>query len=339
MHKQGIYIYGFLPSACTVDIEKVLGENGVYLIWYSDVVAVVSATEYERIEYMNKEELAHLLVDHQRMIERIMGCGCSQVIPMRLGSIVGSDDEVIQILKNGQDIITETFENIVDVEEVDVVVVWNNFADVIKEITEIPQVKSLKENIEQKGSFDANDGIAIGKLIKENIDQKNNEINLDIVDSLMPFCKNAKKHEAMNDEMPLNYAFLVYKEKSDLFISMIDKLDEKYGDKLNFKIVGPLPCYSFYTIECDLLKIEDVEKAKKILGIDLSNNEYDLKKAYRLKASLTHPDKQSDSDENDGVAFVEINNAYKLLIDYENIIKQSTKCESEDPLYLVKIRN
>ncbi len=339
MNMQGIYIYGFVENDCIADIKNILLESGIYSIEYNEISAVVTDTKINKLEYLNKEELAHLLVDHQLKIEKIMNSGCSKVIPMQLGTVVSSGNDVMKILINGYNILKETFEIIDEVEEIDIVAVWSNFLDVIKDISDSPQIKLMKENINKKSLYDQNDSISIGKAIKEKIDQKNSKACIDIVNSLMPFCLDARKHESMNDEMPLNYAFLVKKEESGTFIEMIDQLDIKYADKINFKIVGPLPCYSFYTIESKAIKKEDIENAKKILGIDLSDDNYNLKKAYRSKASITHPDKNSENVSDSSENFIESNNAYKLLIDYSSILKQSPDNLSNEPFYVVKIKN
>ncbi len=339
MNKQGIYIYGFVPNDCFEKIRSTVLKSGIYSIEYGDVSAVVSDTRDEKLEYMDRETLAHLLVDHQQKIERIMSGGCSKIIPMQLGTIVSSGNDVIKILKNGHTVIKETFEVIDNVEEFDVVALWNNFPDLIGKISEMSQVRLLREEISKKSSYDEADSISIGKLIKQKIDEKNNKVNLDVANSLQPFCLDIKKHETMNDEMPLNSAFLVHKENINSFMETIDNLDSKYSDQLNFKIVGPLPCYSFYTLECKTLNKEDIEKAKKVLGIDSFKSESDLKKAYRLKAGLTHPDKNSEgAADNNSEGFININNAYKILLEYSAVIKQSSENISNEPLYLVKIK-
>ncbi len=338
MNKQGIYIYGFVPSNCFEKIRSAVLKSGLYSIDYGDISAVVSDTRDEKIEYMDRETLAHLLVDHQKKIEGIMSSGCSKIIPMQLGTIVSSGNDVIKILKNGQTVIKEIFEVIDNVEEFDVVAVWNNFPDLIEKISDTSQVRLLREEIAKKNSYDQTDSINIGKLIKQKIDEKNNKVNLDVANSLQPFCIDTKKHETMNDEMPLNSAFLVRKDTINSFMETIDNLDSKYADQLNFKIVGPLPCYSFYTLECKTLNKEDIEKAEKVLGIDSYKSELDLKKAYRMKAGLTHPDKNSDCAADNSEGFININNAYKILLEYSTVRKQSSENISNEPLYLVKIK-
>ncbi len=339
MNKKSIYIYCFIPDSCVLNIEKYFEKSGIYKIAYNNIVALVSDIQYEKIEHLDRQSLAHLLVDHQQILERIMNYGCSSIIPIKLGTIVSSPNDVIDILKNGYDILEDAFKVIDNVDEVDLAVVWSNFPELINRISDLPDVKLLKEDIFSKKIFDQSDSINIGKLIKEKIDQENHKVNADIVDSLIPFCVNAKMHQTMNDEMPVNHAFLLKKENHDLFMEMINSLDLKYSGHLNFKVVGPLPCYSFYTIESVILYQEDIEKAKKIMGIDFIESENELKKLYRTKAALIHPDKKNISHDDNVESFIEINNAYKLLLDYLDIIKKYPENISNEVLYMVKIKD
>ena len=339
MNKQGIYIYGFIPNACIDNIKALLLNSDIYAIEYKDIAAIVSDTSIVTIEYLNKEELARLLIDHQQNIEKLMNYGCTQIIPMQLGTIVSSGNDVIKILKNGLQILEKTFTIIDTVEEIDLASVWSDFTSLIRDISQLPDVMSFKNKIALKGIYDQNDNIAIGKLIKDKIDQKNNKVYTDVYNSLMPFCVDSRKHETMNDEMPINSAFLVKKEDRNLFMDMIDQLDIKYVDKLNFKIVGPLPCYSFYTLECKVLNKKDIEHAMRIIGINSINNDNDLKKAYRIKASLMHPDKNIEGSNMGADSFIDINNAYKVLLDYSCILKQAPESTYGELLYIVKFKD
>ena len=338
MNKQGVYIYGFVPDDCFAGIANKLSQIGIYSIAYGDISAIVSDTKHEKLEYLDREALAHLLVDHQQKIERIVSEGCSIIIPMQLGTIVSSGNDVIKILKNGSILLKDTFKIIDNVSEFDLVAVWSNFSDVIKSISDTSHVRQMKEEIIRKNIIDEADAVNIGKIIKNKIEEKNNKVSQDVVNSLIPFCVETKKHETMNDEMLVNSAFLVKKENKDLFMEMVDQLDLKYEDQINFKIVGPLPCYSFYTIECKVLNKHDIETAKEVLGIDVFKSESDLKKAYRQKAGLIHPDKHTENQKINTDGFVQINNAYKILLEYSRIVKNSSDILADEPYYLIKIK-
>jgi hypothetical protein len=125
--------------------------------------------------------------------------------------------------------------------------------------------------------------------------------------------------------MVTNSAFLIKKNKLEKFELGIDQLDEKYKGLLNFKMVGPLPCYSFYTIEVKELNPEHVIEAKKELELREVTSEADIKKAYLEKAKKFHPD--ATPINGDKEIFLTINKAYHTMLDYSLAARQSSKCE------------
>jgi uncharacterized short protein YbdD (DUF466 family) len=126
----------------------------------------------------------------------------------------------------------------------------------------------------------------------------------------------------MNDEMITNSAFLIEKNKTEEFEQTIDRLDEEFEGLLKFKLVGPLPCYSFYTIEVKELNPEQVVQAKKELELTEVTSELEIKRAYLEKARIFHPDTQVENREE---SFNKINKAYHTLIDYSTAVRQSSK--------------
>ena len=127
----------------------------------------------------------------------------------------------------------------------------------------------------------------------------------------------------MNDQMVTNSAFLINRNKKEKFEQVIDQLDEEYKGLLNFKLVGPLPCYSFYTIEVKELNPEHVAQAKMELGLTEENSEAEIKKAYQEKAKEFHPDANQGNDNKEN--FNRINKAYHTLLEYSEAARQSSK--------------
>ena len=148
----------------------------------------------------------------------------------------------------------------------------------------------------------------------------------------------------MNDEMITNSAFLVNRNKMEKFEQVIGKLDEEYNGLLNFKLVGPLPCYSFYTVEFKELNAAQVEQSRKMLGLTEETTESEMKKAYLDKARIFHPDKQAE--DGDVENFNRIKKAFNTLQDYSLAARQLSKNEIiplsiekvSENLILVKIK-
>jgi len=327
-----IYIYGVVPNFYGTTQFQSLENSGVYAITFQNISAIVSDRESTHLNYYNRESLGYLLVHHQKTIEELQSKGFLMIIPMRLGTIVNSKEEVNKILSNGYGLIIETLKKIEYLTEIDLVVTWANFTEVLQGIAELEDVKELKNDImKDNGLITKVDQVKMGLFVKEKFDKKNKATELKILDALSPLGLDITMNEVMNDEMVTNSAFLINRNKQEKFEQAIDQLDEEYNNTLNFKLIGPLPCYSFYTLEVQELNPEKVEQAKEELKLGVETSESEIKKAYLGKAKLFHPDAHLKNDDEEN--FNRINKAYHTLIDYSVAVRQSSK---EDLISLAK---
>lgn len=321
MSTKGIYIYGIVPNFYSTDMFRSLQNSDVYAIPFQNISAIVSDKENTSIKALDRESLGLLLVQHQRTIEELQSKEFAMIIPMRLGTIVNSKEEVIKILANGYNLIIDTLKKIEFLTEIDLAVTWADFPGTIKELADHPEIAALKEEIRKKpDTVSQVDQVKIGMLIQQKLDEKNKKVELNILDSLSQICHDIKTHEAMNDQMITNSAFLIDRKKKEKFDHLIDLLDEEYMGMLNFKIVGPLPCYSFYTIEVKELNPEHVVNAKIELGLREETSESEIKKAYLGKAKEYHPDAHQNNGDQEN--FNRINRAYHTLIEYSTAVRQ-----------------
>jgi hypothetical protein len=154
-----------------------------------------------------------------------------------------------------------------------------------------------------------------------------------------------KQHELMDDKMVANIAFLIDKTQEKEFYAKIEDLNTEFKELLNFRCVGPLPPYSFYTLEIKKMQFEEIDWARKKLGIlrDCTSRD-EIKKAYQRQAFVFHPDKNPGKPgiENE---FGEIKKSYDMLLDYAHSCEQMGKANiilNEDEFkknaVLVKLR-
>ena len=342
---KGIYIYGIVPNFYGTTHFQSLEKSGLFAITFNNISAIVSESNGAGLDQLDRESLGHLLVHHQKTIEELQSKGFTMILPMRLGTNVKSRDEVINILSRGYDLIIDSLKKIEYLTEIDVVVTWADFTHVLREIAELPDVKQLKQEImKEDGTISKVDQCKIGILLKEKIDEKNKVTELAILDSLSPFGMDIKIHEVMNGEMITNSAFLLNRNKQEKFEAAIEKLDAKYNGSLNFKLVGPLPCYSYFTLEVKSLDAGSIKEACKELELGVSTTEAEIKKAFLKKAKVHHPD--NGDNVFDAEKFNSIQNAYHTLLDYQAAFKQASKEEKislnqpdvMEHLILVKIK-
>lgn len=332
MNNKGIYIYGIIPTYYDSDSFRKLDGIDVFNISYKKISAIVSQNTVIDYKQLGRESLAKLLVHHQKTIESVMDMGFSTIIPMRLGTFANNTTEVLEILEKGYDLIIRTIEKIANHIEIDIVATWSDFASVLSDISVHPEVVELKEKI-QKSNIDISqsDQLTVGRLVKKILDKKKEECATKIINALTSISKNMKQHEVMNDQMVSNIAFLINKSQLPLFEKTVEQLDVEFNGKLNFKYIGPLPCYSFYTLEVQELPYVQVEMARNELELDNSATEKEIKKAYLEKVKLFHPDTNSGIENSE--SFNRISNAYKTLQDYSHAVRQSSP---EDMVSFVK---
>ncbi len=368
IERKGMYIYGVLDS----NKELFFGPHGItaceeaYTISYQDISAVVSDSEMvdtstslsidperakrvERVDYthMRKDVLAMLLVRHQKAIEKIMGLGHT-IIPMRLGTFAKDIEEVRYVLACGHSIIKDVFNKISNTIEIDIAATWGDFNSAIKEAGEEEEIKEFKERLlANPKAVTVDDQMKIGLMVKEALDRIREGYFKRIQAALKSVSQSFKAHELMDDKMVANIAFLINKDKYKEFEMKVEGLNAEFNEKLNFRCVGPLPPYSFYTLEIKTVKNEEIDWAKKRLEISndiTSKNE--LKKAYRRQAVSTHPDRNPNMPSAEK-EFDEVNRAYKILTEYCAALEQvnpvrdetslSGTCQKENAM-LVRIR-
>jgi hypothetical protein len=323
-------IYPFRNSAEVVNSSK--ASNRAYTISFQDIAAVVKDSEIVDYSHMPKDTLGRLLVSHQQLIEKVMTK--HSIIPMRLGTFASSDEEVKQILAKGYRTIKDIFERAKNSIEIDVVATLNDFKSFLQEVSEEEEIKQLKQSLlGKKGGVTIDDQMKVGVLVKRHLDKKKEILANQIQTALGEIAQNLKAHDLMDDKMVLNTAFLVSQTRQKEFERKLDELNDKFEEKLNFRCVGPLPPYSFYTLEVKKPQFEEIDWAKKKLGLEKDFiTAIEIKKAHRKTALTCHPDKNQDTP-NIEQKFDEMTRAYKILLDY---YRASNQDEHDQGCYLNK---
>jgi hypothetical protein len=351
MSKSGKYIYGIINSNSEeiFDLGQIIAFGDIYpanrpievvnrskafsyalTIRFQDIAAVVSDSEIVDYSHMPKDALGRLLVSHQQLVEKVMAK--HTIIPMRLGTFAGSDEEVREILSKGYRTIKDIFERAKDSIEIDIVATLNDLKSFLQEVSEEDEISQLKQSLLNKeGGITIDDQMKLGVLVKRHLDKKKEMFANQIKAALGEIAQNLKAHDLMDDKMVLNTAFLMDKNRQKEFEHKLDEIDDKFEDKLNFRCVGPLPPYSFYTLEVKKPQFEEIDWAKKKLGLE---NDFitaiEMKKAHRKTALTCHPDKNPDTP-NIEQKFDEMTRAYKILLDY---YRASNQDEQDQGCYL-----
>jgi hypothetical protein len=173
--------------------------------------------------------------------------------------------------------------------------------------------------------------IELGKLVKTIFDNSRISLQNIIFPVLRQTSIDTVINPPMDDCMVLNIALLVNESDRPILEKNLEELDAAFernkkqlpGEtNLTFRLVGPLPLYSFASVDIQPISFSIIDQARQKLGLEKTATSQDIKTAYRKKAALIHPDHQPNL-ENAEEQMAVLTEAYKLLSAYSDASEES----------------
>lgn len=306
---KGKYLYGIISALAE---NPNVSSDGLTTVVYKGLAAVVAEKEVRDYHKLPKEETVRELISHQQMIEKIMEQ--SPILPVKFGTILKDEEKVTSALEKGYFFLRNTLRKMEDKIELELVCFWNEQKAAQLAFQKSKRIRNYYTS--EVARRDPSDGgmeakVAVGKLVAGYLASKKEKISLQILKTLKKEAVESYSHALADVNMLLSQAFLVEKKRQEAFNNALNKLDSQFADLLNFRLVGPLPPYSFATVVVDVLDKEEVEKAKKVLKVDGKASSGEIKKAYNKLASTLHPDHGGNP-----IEFEMITKSYKLLKEF-----------------------
>ena len=309
--KNGIYIYGIIQASGPQAFGKIgIGDNGsdIQAICFKDIAAVGSESPFIVYDTLAKEKIIKDLVTHQFVIEKVME-NCT-ILPVKFGTMVETEDEVVEFLEQGYAVLSDTLRKMSGKIELDVVASWELSKALAAVCHNSREIQEQQENIAKKITVEIEDKVALGKLIDQELKDQKESYRQRILQTFEKESTGVCLHDVVNDEMIFNAAFLLDKQKEEVFNKAVYDLDQQLEGAINFRVVGPLPPYSFATTLFEKIDPYKLEEAKKIFGFNDTMTSRTLRDTYRQLAQKYHPDSSSSGDSQQ---FHLIHSAYRTL--------------------------
>jgi len=326
------YIYGVIKTGKPATFGQSLLSSSpeeVYTVVHHDLACVVS--NYGRGDFasLSREEKLRCLMSHQRVIEWVMKE--YTILPVKFGTLVEDEDEIRRILEQVYDKLVPTLNHMNDLVEIEVAATWD-LKKVLEEIGNEEQIMQLGRSMAGKSAAEILEmQINAGRLVKESLDRRRESYRWQMMQSLADIALDIQPNALVADEMVMNIAFLVQREKQEDLDSQVRRINETFNDQINFRVIGPLPPYSFSTVEIRHPDAEKIEEARQLLGLGTDVSDKELKEAYRHLAAKSHPDAHLD-DTGDEL-FTKVREAFVLLRDYCHGQSESVEESMNDRRY------
>ena len=247
----GIYVYCIIESADPRSFGKIgIGGRGddVYTVHHQDLAAVVSRSPLMVYDPTRENALTHEHVNEVVMIDNNF-----TPVPMSFGTLFKTEDDIVEFLKDTYDALRDVLKKMRDKLEFGLKVNWDResvLVDVESEYEEIRRLKAQIEGDQATSTYFAR--MQLGRLVEQALAQKSESFVREIYDELRDAAIASRANKVIGDRMIMNGAFLVEREKSDMFDKKVQEIGRRYEGKLKFNYTGPWPPYNFVTIRLQL---------------------------------------------------------------------------------------
>ncbi len=251
---QGKYVYCVIQSAEPLTFGRIgIGSKPTEIrtVHYKDIAAVVSDTPLRVYDATRDNVLAHEGVNEAVMKSHT-------VIPMSFGTVFKTREDIVELLRSAYDAFLDVLTKMQDKLEFGLKVLWES-QEIVRQIeSEEEDIRRLKSELSsQKGStYFAR--VQYDRLVAAALEARSDRYVKSIMDELRDVSVASRWNKPIGDKMILNAAFLVPRDKDNVFDAKMKEIGARYN-KLNFRYTGPWPPYNFVNIR---LKLERAKDAK-----------------------------------------------------------------------------
>src|SRR5436309_15086008 len=245
----GRYVYGIVETKEHLNFGKIgIGGAGeaVYGVNHQDIAAVVSKTAVAIFDPTRENALAH-----EHVIESVMKN--YTIIPMSFGTVFRTDDDIREVLKSIYSSLKDVLKQMTGKLEFGLKVTWDR-DHIIEELKrEHEEIHRFHQELTRKhlqSPYFAR--MQLGRMIDKALAELAANNVREIYDGLRSVCVASRDNKPIGDKMIMNAAFLIQKAREAEFDAAVNKVAQKFGDRLNFKYTGPWPPYNFVNIRLKL---------------------------------------------------------------------------------------
>jgi hypothetical protein len=324
------YVYAIIPTGDQVIFEEVSGvddeQDEVYTIPYHGLAAVVSASPLADYRGLKRDEAVRYLVPHQCVVEVVMQR--FPALPVKFGTVLPDESWVHRLLAQGEGLFHTALEKFSGRVQMEVVAFWN-LQEVFHEIGQEEHIAQLKAHVAGRPPEETLiERVAIGQMVHASLEQRRASLRNYLLYSLREVALDLVGNPPMGDSMVANVALLVDEAGQEALDRQLRLLDEEFEGRLTFRCVGPLPPYSFATVEVERPSFETVDEARRRLGLGEVVPSAEIRRAYHRLADQMHPDHNPDAPEAEA-RMAELTQAYHLLMAYAENVQRSGGAEEQ----------
>lgn len=226
----------------------------------------------------DREALFRYLLRHQQIVEAVMRE--RTVLPVKFGTILDAPSEIALLLEQAWDSLAGALESVRGRVEVEVAGTWD-LARALEAVKKETAVAGALNALAAQENPSIADRIRVGRVVKVAMDCRKDTYREMMLARLAPLSHGVVSNALLSEELVMNVAFLIDQARQAEFDGQILELDRLAGHEIRFRTIGPLPPYSFHTVDVRRVSAQEVKAARVALGLSGKESEREARMAYR----------------------------------------------------------
>jgi DnaJ-domain-containing protein 1 len=306
------YVYGIIPTddRAIFEVEGIDPASDVRTVVEGDLAVVTSGVDLGCLQGLDRAAAIRCLSAHQRVLESVMHDYA--VLPVKFGTTLPDEASLRALLRQGGQLLRAALGTYASKQQREVVVLWD-LKQVFQEISAEAPIAALRAQLVGRAPDETvNERIALGQMVHAALQGRRALISQQAIAQLRDLADDLIINPTMDDSMVVNVALLLDDRRQGDLDDRLEALDAQFGGQLQIRCVGPLPPYSFATLEVHAMPFAAIDAARQQLGLAEEASLVEIKRAYRQLASQAHPDLNPSAEH--AVAHMEaLTEAYQLL--------------------------
>lgn len=244
------YVYGILRRSADLPPHSTgpgIGDAAVERVEAGDLAALVSPPRHVPVPSSRRN-----LVAHTAVLERAMRH--ATLLPVRFGTVAPSRHSLIRCLDANTPSFLQGLTEIDGMIEIGVKASWKPKVVFDEIIDSQPRLRALRDRMRQRPARDTYaERIELGRQVEAAMAERREAETGTILAALRPLARRDAALKVLNEEMILNHAFLVPSEEESRFDSAMTEVIERFGDRITFRYMAPVPPYNFVSLRADWL--------------------------------------------------------------------------------------
>lgn len=244
--QNNVWVYGVVPVGASLQELERRGDRlpEVWVVESGDLAAIVGNAPAGDGKATRDQALAHSRVLEAAVVD-------APVVPFRFGIMVPGDQEVgSDLLDAHHDELAERLKKVGDRVQLTLKVYYDESVLLREIVDNEPEIAQLREQMGEGPEEATRDvRMRLGELVNNAVEQRRQRDSADILERLKPVSVAAVVEGLEKEFMVLNAPLLVERDRQQEFEDAVEEVAQERQERMNFRLLGPMPAYNFIDIE------------------------------------------------------------------------------------------